>query len=80
MQVRSSSLSQGMCPLSILEKVGSRPNTWGGLFDFCKVLGGRSFCKASPETCHKKCFQGAFWKKWGAGPRPGVTYLIFVGS
>ena len=80
LQVRPRSLSQEMCPRNILEKAGSRSKTWGDLFDFCRVLEGRSFCSSGPETCHKKCAQGTFGKKWGAVPRPGGTYLVFVGS
>ena len=52
----------------------------GGLFDFWRGLKGMSFCKACPQTCHEKCAQATFWKKWGAGPAPEGTYLIFVGS
>ena len=69
-----------MCPTIIWEKVWSRSNTWGDLFDFCGVLKGSSFFKSAPETCHKKCVQGTFWNKLGAGPRPGGTCLIFVKS
>ena len=35
---------------------------------------------SGPETCHNKCAQGTFWKKCGAGPTPGGTYLICGGS
>ena len=73
-------LSQEVCPRNILEKLGSRSNTWEVLFDLCQVLKGRSFCKAGPETCHKKYAQETFLEKWGAGPPPGGTYLIFAGS
>ena len=69
-----------MCPTIIWEKVWSRSNTWGDLFGFCGVLKGSSFFKSAPETCHKKCVQGTFWNKLGAGPRPGGTYPIFVKS
>jgi hypothetical protein len=69
-----------MYPESILEKMGRRPKTWQDLSDFCRVLKGKSFCMAGPETCRKNFPQGAFWNKSGTGPRPGGTYLIFVGS
>ena len=52
----------------------------GDLSDFCLVMKGMSFCMSGPETCHKKCAQGTFWKKWGAGTTPLGTYLIYVGS
>ena len=52
---RSGNLSQIMCPKNIFEKNGSLSKSWGNLFDFCQVLKGRSFCKAGPGTCHKKC-------------------------
>jgi hypothetical protein len=69
-----------VCPTIILEKVWSRSNTWGDLFDFCGVLKGSSFLESAPETCHKKRVQRTIWNKRGAGPRPGGTYLIFVKS
>ena len=34
---------------------------------------------SNPGKGHKKCVRGTFWKKLGAGPTPGETYLIFVG-
>ena len=71
-------LSQELCSKNNGEKIGSRSKTWGDLSDFCRILKGKSFCKAGPGTCHKKCAQGTFWKKLGAGPTPGDTYLIFV--
>ena len=80
MQGSPQNLSPEMCPSDILEKVGSMSKTRGDLSDFCRVLRGNSFCQAGPETCHKKCVQRTCWKKWGAGPRPGRTYLILVGS
>ena len=80
LQGRPVNLSQEMCPRNILEKVGSRSNIWGDLFDFCGVLKGGSFCRSGPEAYHKTCGQGTFWEKWGAGPTPGGAYLICVGS
>ena len=80
MQGRPRNLSQEMCPVNVWEKVEGRSNTWEDFFDFCGVLKGSSFSKSGPEACHKKCVQGTFWKKWGAGPTPGGTYWIFVGS
>ena len=71
---------QEMCPRNVLEKVGSRSNTWGDLSDFCRTSQRNSFCKACSQTCHKTCAQGTFWKKWEAGSTPGGTYLIFAGS
>ena len=61
-------------------KNGEQVQHLGDLFDLCGVLKGSSFCKSGPEACHKKCVQGTFWKKCGAVPTPGVTYLIFAGS
>ena len=80
LQDRPRNLSREMCPRNILEKMGEQVGTWGDLSDFCMVSEGRSFCRSDTEACHKKCAQEAFWKKWGAGPRPGGSYLIFVGS
>ena len=68
---RPRNLLQEMHPRNILQKAGSRSKTWGDLFDFCRVLKGSSFCRSGPEACDKTCAQGAFWKKCGAGPRPG---------
>ena len=65
-------------PKEQLGKSGEPVQDLGDLSDFCRVLKGRSFCKAGPGTCHKECAQGTFWKKLGAGPTPGGTYLIFV--
>jgi len=47
---------------------------------FWEVLKRGLFCKAGTEPCHKKCAQGTFWKKCGAVPTPGGTYLIFARS
>ena len=68
------------CAQGVFWKSGGEVQHLWGFIWLCRVLLGRSFYRSSNETCHKKCVQGAFWKKRGASPRPGGTYLIFVGS
>ena len=62
LQVRSSSLSQGMCPRNILEKVGSRPNTWGAYLIFARSWEGGHFAGQAPKPVTRNVSKEHFGK------------------
>jgi hypothetical protein len=72
--------SHKTCPKEHFGKSGEQVQDSGGLIGFLWGPGRDVILHGRPRNLSQEMCQMTFWKKWGACPRPGGTYLIFVGS